>query len=112
MVLMTYEPLGLRHINGTCTPRSAAHSWPIGLGQSARTSGRRYTKGRTKPQATVARGRHSQNDGAWDHRGPMLSITVNTRQSGNPGAHESWDHRGPNVVSHGKYETVRQTRAP
>jgi hypothetical protein len=35
---MTYEPLGLRRINGQRTPRPTTQLWPFRLGMSLQTS--------------------------------------------------------------------------
>jgi hypothetical protein len=35
---MTYEPFGLRRVDGPRTPRPMAHLWPTALGLSTQTS--------------------------------------------------------------------------
>jgi hypothetical protein len=37
-----------------------------------------------KPQAMEARGRHSQNDGAWDHHSPTSFAMIKMIRLGNP----------------------------
>jgi hypothetical protein len=79
---MTYEHLGLQHINGPHTPRPTTQLWPIELGLSAQTSCRALHDGLRR-----APGYGGQNDDASDHR-------------------------RSHVIRHGKYETARQPWAP